>query len=105
VSTVYSVRIQGVAGNHLPQQGLFDWVLSHELGHAVNICHREEDAHGNPVGTCPTGATIDPAAVIPGGVFYMHSGSIFDRIKNSTSPLAGPATSYHAFSLLQIKLK
>jgi hypothetical protein len=107
VSTVYSQRIQQNVGNHLPQQGLYDWVLSHELGHAVNICHREENQQGQPVPdpNCPAGTLIDPQAVIPNGVFYMHSGAIFDRIRNSSNALAGPARSYHPNSTAQIKLK
>ncbi len=106
-STIYTSRITQEAGPHLPSAGLQDWVLSHELGHAVGICHREEDQAGNAINIIPScqNVVIDPQSVIPSGVFYMHSGAVFGKIKSSTNPLAGPATSYHANSLAQIKLK
>jgi hypothetical protein len=105
-STIYSNRIQSTAGNHLPTAALRNWVLAHELGHAVDICHREEDQNGQPTGpACDDGETIDPMAVIPNDVHFMHSGTIFDKIKNSSNNFARAADSYHGNSIAQIKLK
>jgi hypothetical protein len=91
----------------LPLAGTINWVYSHEIGHAVDICHREEDEQGNalPDPNCEPGTEIDPESVIPHGVFFMHSGAIFRRIGLSTNGLAAPATAYHLNSLKQIKLK
>ena len=107
-TTMYTRRISEYRDQYpqrLPLAETINWVYSHEIGHAVDICHREEDGQGNalPDPHCEPGTILDPPATIPNGVFFMHSGAIFQRIGTSTN--GRPASSYHVNSLSQIKLK
>ena len=114
-ANVISAISSGAANGNFSYDMLYDWVISHEVGHAVDICHRQENENGVPVDEhtgnplpnptqCPEdGGEMVPQARIPNGVFVMHSGYVIQLIKEDGRYLTH-VNNFHAKSKNQIRV-
>jgi hypothetical protein len=118
--TIYVNNIRNLGGHVATNTGFqretFQYVVGHELGHGVHICHSDCQPQNCP----PDGATVDPPPplVICGGgtgplgniqnqLFVMHSGDIIIPLVSPTrNPGMGnrPPNVYHNSSIQQIRL-
>ncbi|MEM9598478.1 MAG: hypothetical protein AAGD06_29700, partial [Acidobacteriota bacterium] len=110
---VIQAIVQGARNIRFTVDNVYDWVLSHEIGHAVDICHRQEDSNGNAVDqdtgqvlpdqvNCPEGGVMIPESRVPNGVYYLHSGHAIDKVKRDRRNTVVGA--YHPNSLNQVRV-